>query len=297
MHADCYFRTGASHKVCQDYARVCNRGTGGLAAFVSDGCSGLPDTDIGARLVCLAAESHWDVYRGGGSAEALVHELRRHHLEGLCGGNAALHATLLSICVTAPASLCGSHVRVSGLLCGDGAMAVKTHGGALGVVRVEYDPDSSGVVAPFYPIYAGDRHAIDVRQRRGGPKRRRVTLTYPESHPVPLSLWDVCTAAADHEDAQDFSYRVYPSSAAIVAIFSDGVESFRRPGTGGRLEPVPMHEVIEHLMDFKTLAGEFVTRRCRSFLERFCAAEGWVHTDDFSMAAVVLDPPGAGAPL
>lgn len=56
MNADAYFETGSGKALCQDYA-IAGVHKSLAYAIGSDGCSSSPDTDVGARLLCLAARS------------------------------------------------------------------------------------------------------------------------------------------------------------------------------------------------------------------------------------------------
>jgi hypothetical protein len=58
MNANHYFSIGKDHAICQDYAisKLINNGG---CAILSDGCSSSPSTDIGSRLLAMAA---YDVF-------------------------------------------------------------------------------------------------------------------------------------------------------------------------------------------------------------------------------------------
>ena len=62
-NADAFFSIGKTHMVCEDYARAGTQQNGLPYALVCDGCSSSPDTDIGARLLGMAAattfQAHW----------------------------------------------------------------------------------------------------------------------------------------------------------------------------------------------------------------------------------------------
>ena len=70
----------------------------------------------------------------------------------------------------------------------------------------------------------------------------------------------------------------------VVAVMSDGVQSFRRK-VGNVFESVPAFEVVAEMMAFKGLAGQFVVRRMKAFLKQV-AANGGHWDDDVSMAAI-----------
>jgi len=92
---------------------------------------------------------------------------------------------------------------------------------------------------------------------------------------------------------QNFSctVRFDPSTYDLVMLFSDGVHTFQHSDT---LTPINFLEVVDHLMDIKSFTGEFVTRRCRSFLNRFCVKNGWHHNDDLGVAAIHIPEPEMG---
>ena len=72
-------------------------------------------------------------------------------------------------------------------------------------------------------------------------------------------------------------------------VLSDGVQTFQRvvrTGTSKTLEDVPIEEVVDQLLKIKGTKGEFVTRRCQKFMNKFCIKNEWQHSDDFSAAAI-----------
>ena len=64
---DCVYAMGYGHRVCQDYAR-----SGPGYVIVSDGCSGAKDSDVGARLLVLAAERAIHCFKEPDDAESFV---------------------------------------------------------------------------------------------------------------------------------------------------------------------------------------------------------------------------------
>ena len=75
----------------------------------------------------------------------------------------------------------------------------------------------------------------------------------------------------------------------LIAVFSDGALSFFQQKSGGVNSHIPLPNVLQQLMLFKGLKGEFVTRRCRKFFRKFCVENDWSHYDDFSMVALYSD--------
>jgi hypothetical protein len=268
MHSNAFFTIGSSHDVCQDYARagVTRRGRGGTKArcfaVVSDGCSSSVHSDLGARLLTCAAmhslevygdvlDSEWMIGRAASAADQL----------GIDRG--CLDATLL-------AAWEGEDGNVNVWAAGDGVVAAKRHDG-----RIEtWTIDDSG--APAYLSYLLKESRLR-QYLREGYGSRKITHTF-EGRETPMysssgfTPWTLALNAEEYE---------------FVLILSDGVESFQcdseRPGE--QLESAP---ILEHLMALKSTRGEFLVRRCRRFLQRYCVQNQWKHVDDFGVAGIYL---------
>ena len=96
MNADCIYRIGAGHAVCQDYCVA--RGGDDPYVVIADGCSSSPDTDCGARLLVRSAAAllpaRADLASDAEFGQAVV-ERALPHAEGLGLPAQALDATLL----------------------------------------------------------------------------------------------------------------------------------------------------------------------------------------------------------
>jgi hypothetical protein len=68
-----------------------------------------------------------------------------------------------------------------------------------------------------------------------------------------------------------------------VAVCSDGIGSFRRADNSS----IPWNELAEEFVGFKSTPGVFVKRRMAAFKKQ-CVKDGWTHSDDISMAAIVV---------
>ncbi|MDG1479296.1 MAG: hypothetical protein P8R54_06870 [Myxococcota bacterium] len=136
MPASAAYAIGTSHTVCQDYARAV-----GERALLSDGCSGSPDTDIGARLlVCAALQD--PTLDGGLPARAAQTARGWATSQGLAVPDhtpGCLDATLLL------AWQDGDHLRA--LVSGDGAVVLRYRCGKIACHPIEHGP------TPPYPIY------------------------------------------------------------------------------------------------------------------------------------------------
>ena len=146
---DTFLRQGTGHDICQDYILQAPG-----AIILSDGCSGAPHSDIGARLLCWAARDllHWylepEVLMEGAAQNAS----RAAQVLGI--PDMSLAATLFVM------RHYGSHIEVSGF--GDIVVAIKRkRQPAIDYHSVEFP---SG--APYYPVYytcpeMGDKYFID----------------------------------------------------------------------------------------------------------------------------------------
>ena len=260
---DCFFTIGKTHDVCQDYARARFVGEGDrkdILVGISDGCSGSPDTDFGARLLTAAAfecyhrfgelKDEWIIWRALNCVPP--------HIASSC-----LDATLLMATWTDDGC-----VRTHCI--GDGYFAFKLKDGRLLV----HELDHAG--APGYLSYKLDQSRCTrymkefgntFRWRLSADGKLVMDAEYAKFVPGPAQFF------GNEQDACDVE---------AVAVFSDGVASF----LDADFKPVPALDVIGKVMDIKSYTGEFVRRRCKFFLTKECPKLGWTHSDDFSMAAI-----------
>ena len=289
VQADCAFRMGRSHLVCQDYAAA---GAGEIAcALLADGCSSSPDTDIGARLLvrsafagirCLANALAQDSSAPDGEAGVQT-ALDRYHREAVAAARqhggalgldcTALDATLLTVAAQGE-NWCAA-------VFGDGVIAAKNRAGEIEVCVISYPGGY-----PFYPNYLLDaerRHAL-MQQKDSGRKVERFQLA-PDGSVEEESGYE-CPA-----DSPCTYILGKIAEYEWVAALSDGVHSFYETADGeGALQanaPVPLSIVLRELLAFKTTKGQFAQRRLQRFL-RDCERRGWQHYDDISIAALSL---------
>lgn len=263
---DCAFAIGKTHDVCEDYARAGMAGTLGDEmpyAVISDGCSGSPDTDFGARfLVAAAAECYakfkelrpdWIIWRAANCVPPAIQ-------------TACLDATLLFASV-------GDDGKARGHVVGDGYVAFKMRNGDLMV----YELDHGG--APGYLSYKldADRMTRYVGQF-GAHFKWRVFKNGEKLHDLEYSKF------TENPEAQFFAFGYTIDEVEMVAVFSDGVASF----SDAEFKPVPALDVISRLCDVKSYTGEFIKRRLKWFLTKECVKSGWIHADDVSMGAIYI---------
>lgn len=265
MSADAFFRMGASHQVCQDYA-VSGTLAGVPYAALADGCSSSPDTDWGARFLVRSAqlrlESEGRLSQSDG--DAIVSSALAMARQA-CLPNHALDATLLV------ATLDREWARV--LHSGDGVVAARRRDG--GIVYYETSFDQG---APYYLSYLAHKRDRDLYFETV----KSMTITRRERC---ADKWgDLQPEVTGMDEARLFRTFYFPKDVFdVVLLLSDGCQSFVRSG-----DVVALEDVLEQLLAIKGLHGEFITRRCNAFLQRFCAERGWKHEDDLSVAGLYL---------
>ncbi|KKN66623.1 hypothetical protein LCGC14_0469580 [marine sediment metagenome] len=271
MNVDAYFTIGKTHEVCEDYA-LCSCAGDNNFAVLSDGCSGSPRTDFGARFLVLATE-RWLKLKNKTAGE--IRDLPNNALR--IAHSMVKVASLPSECLDATlAYIFTDELYANVLLAGDGVVAARRRSGGVEVYCVDY---ISG--APAYLNYQSDsgRRALYLNQDEGFE-----TLAYLPGKDVKVS----------HGKGLKPHYFIFDLERYdLVAVMSDGAMSFQRVvmnslGTSKHFENIPTIEVVEELMAVKSSAGKFVARRCKRFLKQ-CAKKGWHHNDDLSMAALYIE--------
>lgn len=277
MNAGTAFAIGATHKVCQDYA-VAGNGEARQNVFVgpyvllSDGCSGSPDTDIGARLLVKAGEQVLTHFSCTTTDSSLLHEeaARRALLWAILTG---LHIQSVD------ATLVTAHVNGEELIIGcsgDGVIALESKSGAVDVYSISYD---SG-----YPVYPAYLHQPD-RLMVLDTTDKQIKHFHSASTGEVLKISGVTIS-----DSITEAFNLRKQDYKLVAVISDGIHSFFRTAqneTSKRLESIAMTQVVSELISYKSISGAFVERRFRRFLKD-SLSRGWLHTDDLAIGVIYL---------
>lgn len=269
-HADGYFAIGKTHTVCQDYVRCGTLPEGRSYAIVSDGCSSSKDTDIGARVLVLAAESY--IQQAAIPLNQLafgqIIEAARTVVMAMGIHSDCLDATLIIAIET--------ETQVLVYKMGDGVVATRRRDGTWGY---EYHEFMSG--APYYPNYLRDEPRHEAYRNQPDDSVKCFTGNASNEAKVTLTL---------HDYAMTLGLPIVFDKADVdlVVLTTDGACSFRKG-----LDPVPVADVIRQIVDVKVPTGEFMIRRAKRFLGNYCTTQGWHHDDDFGVGAIYID---AGTP-
>lgn len=274
MEADYYFRMGATHSICQDYA-LAGESNGVTWAVLSDGCSGEPKpeqpgspyTDTGARFLTYSAlrnlgavaDNQYPLTKIIADADAMR---RQASLP-----SDSLDATLLMVAE--------KNEIIPTILTGDGVLAYRERNGTIKYIRRQFE---GGL--PAYLNYKVKN--LDVTKYLD--KSKTYTEFYGTNNPD--GTWTEENTVFDNSSIHSSysAFSLYKSDVDLVLLFSDGIESF----TDRANQPVPVCELLNVIFDMKRMTGQFITRSCNYLLKRHCAEKGWVHSDDFSCAGIYL---------
>lgn len=275
MHSDSFFYKGKTHNICEDYA------LGGTAqvildadcsiqqipiAIVSDGCSSSKDTDLGSRIISKVAADNASLLIAEdleSFGSAVIFHARRIILDAGWDLN-CLDATLL---ITA-----STEEYTDIFVAGDG------------VVMLVHDKDNYTIHDITYPSGAPRylNYWHDPERAKGyAEKFGELRVVY--SHHFNK---DVVSVSNNTSTSPFWNTRISNSDFESVILMSDGVHSFQQltSGESKLYKPVPMIEVVKELTSFKSMSGEFVTRK----LKRFAKTTMWENMDDVSVSAIHL---------
>ncbi len=248
---DDFVKTGAGHRICQDYVL-----SGPLPVphvILSDGCSGSPHTDVGARLLAHAASASLDEASGppraadpGDLGDRIIRRASAA-ADALGLPPTALDATLMI------ALAVDGWVHVH--LFGDGTVVRAAPAAAPTLFTVEYDRS-----APCYLSYRRDPERLRTYREAGIGKRLNGR---PMAAEAPVRL------ARPAEEG------------ATVMIASDGIDSFLHQ-QGERVEASLLAAAFTA---FKNRKGAFLERRIKRAV-RDLEKRGGRHFDDLSAGAI-----------
>lgn len=278
--ADVFFAIGKTHDICQDYGLADDPVQSDMAgakayAIVCDGCSSSANTDWGARFLARSAASASYPFNA-----LNVVERADYYRQALQLHPSALDATLIRA-----QELPSGDVEV--IACGDGVIVARRRDGSgYYSVAISYSHN-----APAYLSYLLDAGRLAAYRKAGGGIKTLIEngTGYMSSSPIRVNNPDDVVRDLNQTFHRVFSRAEYD----VVLVMTDGAESFqRREGT--KLVMVPLVEVLDQVLDFKTVTHGFLKRRLKRFLGKFCAEKGWQHNDDFAVAGLVMDPPLEG---
>ena len=265
MNADRTFWIGKDHNICEDFALAEVDNIGIAYAIVSDGCSASKEVDFGARVMAMAAKQ--SLRLGGHTLSPpdfgndVISNAKRAVRQFPYLSLQCLDATLLAAWVK------DGIVTVN--MFGDGVFIHRMNTGVVNSVHIHLTSN-----APDYLSYN-----LDPLRRQAYDKlvdnKKEVTIRMGTQGMV------VKTTAL--KPFEPYTLTVPVEAGDVLAVVSDGINSFRKSD----YTPIPWEELIDEFTGFKNFEGEFVLRRVSAF-KRKCLKEGITHSDDISVAAILV---------
>lgn len=265
---DSFFTIGSTHKVCQDYA-LSGEQKGFSYALVGDGCSSSPNSDVGSRILLHLVEKIISGTKLPLSEFFLgLFESAREMMSQMGLPDRALDSTLLLASHEE-----GGLVNVEVL--GDGFIAARKRGLDLFEYWGVYSFDNLPGYLRYLYEFPDDLHNLE-----------REVFHWNGEEEVSISK--------EKLSYENYLYKLSldPEEYDLICLLSDGAASFQERNSRSTsivYESVPVKKILEQIMSVKGFKGEFITRRCHSFLKKWCKEKEWVHSDDFSVAALFLE--------
>lgn len=277
MNADNDFQIGHSHIVCEDYSLSGVLGWNGSMkgyAIISDGCSASADVDFGARILALSARELLSKIDSDilGKKNGMIDYIeygsqiiqRANTIPPLFPNvsERMLDATLLSACFYE------GEIKV--YMFGDGVFYHKNNEG-VNITHVSFTNN-----APNYLSYLLDgKRKGGYLELKGGKEITSYKLLAKDKEPT------ITTKTIEPFDPVMFSTPAQDGD--LISLCSDGINSFRHSD----YTPIPWHKLLDDYFGYKNFEGSFVKRRMAAF-KRKCIKEGITHSDDISVASIIV---------
>jgi hypothetical protein len=269
MHSDCFFFTGKTHDICQDYTR-CGSINNFNYAILSDGCSSSPNTDIGSRILTCCAENYLSftdsIEAIGINGQSIINQAQYIALNFPGITYDSLDATLLV------AASNTEHTWIS--VYGDGLVVFIDANDNIEINDIEF---TSG--APRYLTYLTNPDRLAVYKQKFGEKAIiRQTINGKIKEMI-------------NEVHEVQTWKLVNKFYKAVILFSDGAKSFSKreiTDTSKISVPISYQDIIKELVAYKGYQGEFIKRRTKRFMKDMIKL-GWENFDDVSVAGISFE--------
>ncbi len=280
MLTDSLFVIGSTHQVCQDYSLTSeDLPEWPCFALLSDGCSSSKNTDVGARMIVLAAYQE-QVLFGQGLVSGPRSFIERVQKNSPVKNN-SLDATLLMLNGHSSLSENGTQL-VQGTAYGDGFFFGLRKDG-----RVEFWQIDQGDAPAYLSNLLQWGRLQRYLEKWGGKCSVRHWLDGELVESTTTQI--LVTPGTEGPDFQienfGINLRFDLDQYKMLGIGSDGLDSFKDRDLN-RVSPV---EVLKCVCDITVARGTFVQRNVGHFLKKECPKLGWKHDDDVSVAAIWLE--------
>lgn len=273
IHIDHLLKIGKTHKICEDYIIS---GYDPLPYIIlSDGCSSSKDTDIGARILCLAAKQYLKNYKDRIQS---IDEVEMGHYIIWKADSLMLQLGLVNT-LSLDATLIIAYYYnglINIIMYGDGCIAVIDKTSTM-IEIVEYSKNT-----PYYLSYKLDYERNEIYHNN------KITKTVDRYYYYnSADTFDLITGAMDYDKPYISKHLFDLDRDKTIFIFSDGISTFFNKEQSKFLS---IADFIKDFSSFKTLKGEFLQRRLLSKKGAITKLEqqGYEHLDDLSVGAFVI---------
>lgn len=283
-NTDTFIRIGSKHLICQDYA------ISGVDPFpysiVSDGCSASKNTDIGSRILTLAAKNflllpknYFKTYFRNETCNG-INPKNLYDKMGISIINRAFSIiNLLSLELE-----CLDATLIISFMIDDCIYTYVYGDGNILCVEentVRYINISFPSSAPFYLSYH-----LNPERMNGYFREFENKKIVNESHIVDDSTNFDALSITEHSCDKPIILKTTPTNKDVYMVSSDGLNSF----VGENERGIDLKELIGKMVKFKNLNGKFIVRRLTRFLKNI-KAQGIDHYDDISIGGFHIGEP------
>ncbi len=291
MHTDSYFVIGkdhvSKHTPCQDHARSIERDDVRLIV-VSDGCSTGRFTDIGARIITCATTVAFNLLLDTNDKDTLCNETIPQSMLKSIKVLAEANKNMMGLITKDMFATCAYAIVTpnEGFIhvVGDGCVILKYIDGTIISYVYEWQDNR-----PYYLMYSGeDLGSFIANHRKNDKGTESLMIKKISIDPDGNTTTDITCVPID----KVFEGHVIPLTKEMITdklesitICSDGITDFKQDKIA-----VPVEEVIQKVVAFKTAKGDLVKRRLTRILLDY-VKQNVFPADDVAVATICINQP------
>ena len=253
IRTDKFIKTGKSHFICQDYILTNSHPK---YIILADGCSNVEDSDVGARILCLAAAKYLKDYK------LFLGALDYINMGQQIIYNAGIAARVVSIptsCLAATLMIAYYHEGyIYVVVYGDGNIVLLDNNDKLYFYEISYSENRPFYLSYYlfpgnYKLYKETNTEQFIRSE---DRTNKIEFNLP------------------------FQNRFKVDQYKVISIASDGISSWS--------PPFDLMEIFKNCVYYKNINGSFLQRRMIRFISTL-EKSGNNHLDDISIGAFYME--------
>lgn len=291
MNTDKYMAIGHSHRICEDYALSGDINSSLSYAMISDGCSGSPDTDVGARIVSYSFlknlrdrfastsldQMGWESNKNNFSLKYTMEEWAQNSIFSSCNIVSKMNVSRLCLDCTIVVALSSSSKSVI-MFFGDGAAIVEHLDGSKTCCQISYENDM-----PYYISYFLEDNRRLQYISQCNPKASKRTIKFFKDGSINSDCLETHEVSKYDPIAPHFWSTLIIDDASSIVVTSDGIKSFQKD----KKASIDSLDIAKRLSAFKNYNGQFIQRRLNRMQDEL-KKENISHYDDFSVAGIKI---------